>query len=295
MGLVPSLKFHISAPANQKNWEDDPFLFEILPIFQRRFAVSFRACSTRLTYQTCSNGLGLSMVACNATICLPILGAWVCTENSHPQSETDGPIHQLINSLKTEKNHNKSLKSKLQWPHRRRSLAWLSSMRLGHHQWCRIQNSLQPQGPPDKKTGDSVPWWCGVFIPQKNGFHGCVHPSQKNPPKVGSWHRSVKLSVRIHLETRKPKRVHKEKSPQDFGAMTIYLWCIMILRNCHFIEKKICYQHTSLSCEWKLGTTVGKTVAAPLWDVWSQWSPAGAHAVSSAPLNAVQLARDPTM
>ena len=92
-------------------------------------------------------------------------------------------------------------------------------------------------------TGDSVPWWCGVcVIPQKNGFHGCVHPSQKNPPKVGSWHRSVKLSVRIHLETRKPKRVPKEKSPQDFGAMTVYLWCIMILRNCHFIEKMICYQ-----------------------------------------------------
>ena len=34
---------NISAPANQKNWEDDPFLFEILPIFQEAFAVSFRA------------------------------------------------------------------------------------------------------------------------------------------------------------------------------------------------------------------------------------------------------------
>ena len=34
------------SPDKSKNLEDDPFLFEILPIFQEAFAVSFRACNS---------------------------------------------------------------------------------------------------------------------------------------------------------------------------------------------------------------------------------------------------------
>lgn len=233
------------------------------------------------------------MVACNATICLPILGAWVFTENS-PNRKQMGLSINSSTHWKLKKITTKSLKSKLQWPHRRRSLAWLSSMRLGHHQWCRIQNSLQPQGPPDLTQG--IPCHDGVV---------CLSHKKRLPRLCPSFTKKSSKS-RVMAPKRKAQRSDSpgndanrrefpKDSPQDFGAMTIYLWCMMILRNCHFIEKKICYQHTSLSCEWKLGTTVGKTVAAPLWDVWSQWSPAGAHAVSSAPLNAVQLARDPTM
>ena len=208
--------------------------------FQEAFAVSSRYHPWySIDDQTCSNGFGLSMVACNATICLPILGAWVLHRNfafPKAQSETDGAYpstHQLIENWK--KITSKSLKSKLQWPHRRRSLAWLSSMRLGHHQWCRIQNSLQPQGPPDLTQG--IPCHDGVVcLSHKKRLHKKTSKSWVMAPKRKAQRSDSPGNDETEESSAKKIRPRiLEQWPSIFDAW----W---FLRNCHFIEKKICYQ-----------------------------------------------------
>ena len=159
MGLVPSLKFHISAPANQKNWEDDPVLFEILPIFQGRLLlVSGHVIQQQDMVLDWRSNLLQWIRPFHG--CLQRYNLLTHIGSLSFAQKFQGPKINSSTHWKLKKITAKSLKSKLQWPHRRRSLAWLSSMRLGHHQWCRIQNSLQPQGPPDLTQG--IPCHDGV-------------------------------------------------------------------------------------------------------------------------------------